>query len=353
MSNHTKSTAFVMTNEEAVAATGVHPATTTPKLQWVNIANLTAYLVNVLLVYGAKTYGNLPSDSEQSAKYQTLVTPSAYAFAIWAVINPAEFVWAVAQMLPSYRANAFVIHGVGYYFVLTCLAQASWSILFSTQNITWSVVAMLTILFSLLMILWKTSHVHPTTTTTTIPVATPSTVLDEEDHGASRNHHHIRSHFRGIRDYWLFKFPFELHVAWITAATALNINVALVAWNAPVDTRLVVAWFSLFVVAGVALSFLLQGARLNGKSQWVVPVVMTWTAYAIAQELGHPNELIVDTFHANDIHTVKVGAFVVTALIILALQVKVLYDYLVKRSSPPLSEYMDAYHRIEEIESSN
>jgi translocator protein len=352
MSNRAKNTASVMTDEEAVAATGVRSTAATPKLQWVNIANLTAYLVNVLLVYGAKTYGNLPSDSEQSTKYQTLVTPSAYAFAIWAVINPAELVWAVAQMLPSYRSNEFVIHGVGYYFVLTCLAQASWSILFSTQNITWSLVAMLTILFSLLVILWKTFQVRPTTTSTTTPVASPSTALDEVDHSVIRNHH-IQSHFRAMRDYWLFKFPFELHVAWIMAASVLNINVALVAWNAPVDTRLVVAWSSLFLVAGVALSFLLQGARLNGNSQWVVPVVMTWTAYAIARELGHPNELIVDTFQANDIHTVKVGAFAVTAMILLALHVKVLCDYLVKRSSPPLSEYMAAYHRIEEIESSN
>lgn len=95
------------------------------KLQAVNYANIAAYIFNAAITYGVGVSGYFPTNEELSAKYQTLVTPSGYAFAIWGIIFLSEAVFTVLQALPAYRSSDVVVKGVGYYFVLACIAQVS------------------------------------------------------------------------------------------------------------------------------------------------------------------------------------------------------------------------------------
>ena len=70
--------------------------------------NMLAYLVNLGITYGSLTGAFGATNEELSEKYQTLVTPAGYAFAIWGAIFTWEGIFAVAQMFPSLSTSPVV-----------------------------------------------------------------------------------------------------------------------------------------------------------------------------------------------------------------------------------------------------
>ncbi len=93
------------------------------KLQALNYSNIAAYILNAAVTYGVGLSGFFPTNEELSAKYQTIVTPAGYAFSIWGIVFLAEAIFTVAQALPAYRSSDVVVKGVGYYYVMACIAQ--------------------------------------------------------------------------------------------------------------------------------------------------------------------------------------------------------------------------------------
>jgi benzodiazapine receptor len=264
------------------------PTASANRLQAVNYANVIAYVANASVVFCSTAVG-LPDNATLSEKYQTLVTPSGYAFAIWGPIFIAELVWAIAQLLPAYRSSELVMKGVGYYFVAACLAQCAWTVTFGLEKILLSLIAMVSILIPLVIVLMKTSS--------------------------------LRAGSIGL--YWLLKFPFEIHAAWIMAATLVNVNVLLVSLNVPPSSQTYAGWASLVVAVVVGLYFTL-------KQKWVVPTVLAWAAIAIAVELSNPKETIVATFSETTIMQTKIAAaFAGASLLVLALA-KIIYDTIKK-----------------------
>jgi benzodiazapine receptor len=245
------------------------------KLQKVNFANLIGYILNTVVTYGVGVSGMLPSNSEISEKYQTLITPAGFAFAIWGVIFTSELIWAVVQMLPKYRARDVVVYGVGWNYVYACTAQMAWTLCFTTEHIALSLIAMVSILIPLVMILTKLSQL-------------PS---------------------ESIGYYWLLKFPFEIHAAWIMAATLVNANVLLVAWNLAPSIQVGAAWLSLGVLASTSFYY-------TYKQKWVVPAVLAWASYAINSELSNIRESIANTFSMESIDAIQVATGLLAALII-------------------------------------
>ena len=75
------------------ATYSVNPASLTSpssngcRLTCMNYVNILAFAINVVVTYGIGVGGilDLPTNDELSAKYQTLVTPIGWAFAIWGV----------------------------------------------------------------------------------------------------------------------------------------------------------------------------------------------------------------------------------------------------------------------------
>jgi benzodiazapine receptor len=269
---------------KSIKPTAMTTSETTQKIQWINIANLVAYLANAFVTYGVGVSGKFPTNSELSAKYQTLVTPSGYAFSIWSIIFTAELVWAIFQLFPSYRANELV-DGVSYYFILACVAQMLWSIVFTTEQIAFSLIAMVSILIPLLIIITKSTKIGHQT----------------------------------LGEYWLMKFPFQIHAGWIMAATLVNFNVVLVAWNVPSNLQVFSGWLSLIALTCSAVYFIL-------KRQWVVPSVLSWASLAIYAELRNPRESIVTGFSKTSIAMLKDGSLVCAVLILLGILGQLLYD---------------------------
>merc|ERR1719502_929369 len=103
------------------------------KLQPLNYANVIAFVLNCLFTFGATSAFGLPDNATLSIKYQTLVTPAPYAFAIWGAIFLSQFIWTVGQCLPAYRSTELVVKGVGYNYVFACAAQSIWTIVFGLE----------------------------------------------------------------------------------------------------------------------------------------------------------------------------------------------------------------------------
>lgn len=216
------------------------------ELNRLNYANVLAYVANVLVTYsvGNGVFPGAKSNSELSVKYQTLVTPSGYAFAIWGIIFIAQGIFTIAQLLPSMRGSDLVqARGLGWSYVIVCLAQIVWSFFFAYEYIELSVVAMICILVFLVRTVVNQTKV----------------VVEEEETATS------------TRDFWLLRFPFSIHCGWITAAAFVNFNVLVVKLGASANLQYYSALGSLMhllMIAGFALFY--------GAGEYVIPSVLVW-----------------------------------------------------------------------------
>lgn len=116
------------------------------------VANLIA-LVGTFIVntYAAVLGLNGKTTGEISDLYPVLITPPGYVFQIWTVIYFLLLVFAVYQALPSKRGAPFHSR-VSYFFVLSCVANMAWLILWHWGYIVPSVVPMFILLASLVAI---------------------------------------------------------------------------------------------------------------------------------------------------------------------------------------------------------
>ena len=210
--------------------------------------NLFAYVLNVAVTYIVGLgFLNLPSNGELSLKYQTLVTPVGWAFAIWGIIFTLQAIWVLIPLFASQQRETTWITAVGYNYVYVCLAQAAWTLTFTTERIALSCISMLLILFFLVRLVRQL-----------LPLAEHYTVSQ----------------------YTLRVAPFTIHMAWILAATFVNLNVWLVAEKVVAVVQFYAAVTSLLVLFATALWFLWR--KQGGDT--VVPTVLTWALLGIFVE---------------------------------------------------------------------
>lgn len=269
-----------------------------PSLSAKNYLNVVAYVLNVILVYGVGTAGWLgtPTNQELSSKYQTLVTPRSSAFAIWAVIFLSQGAFSLIQLLPRFRASPMVRDGVGYWYCAVVGTQIGWTFAFAYEVIPLSLMFMLLIWISLVALLYRQYHT--------------------ESDGSPW-------------EFWALRFPFAVHAGWITAASALNVNVQLVSMDRAADVQLGVAIVSLAVLHAVSVWVLFMVERPN----WTIACVLSWAFGWIYAELGSPNEKIEGTFSEQTIDGVRYAAIAVA--VIIALQIVVRLGLLVRPSWNP------------------
>lgn len=271
-----------------------------------NVANLVAYILNVVITYviGASNLFSLPTNAELSEKYQTIVTPAGWAFAIWGIIFISQLVWVVYQTaVPSQRSSPFV-SAVAYNYVWVCVAQIGWTLCFTFEVIFPSVVCMLGILLFLARIVFA-----------------------------------LNDQF-SIKDYILWKFPFTLHCGWIIAASIVNINVMLVYLELSAIVLFYSAIGSLVALLAVAMSFLAKDSVV------VVPVI--WALFGVQSELKAPKESITAVFSAQWIDYARYGAIGVASLLSVFLVVKVVRSFRASRNKESTSPDEGTYLRHNE-----
>ena len=119
---------------------------------------------------------------------EVLIIPASYAFAIWGVIYLGLFGFAIYQALPPQRQNP-LLRQVGYFLVVSSVAQIVWVFSFLSRWFLLSLVAMLVILLPLMIIVQR---------------------LGMEKKKISRI------------DKWLIQIPLSIYLSWISIATIVN-----------------------------------------------------------------------------------------------------------------------------------
>jgi hypothetical protein len=298
----------------------------TEKLNHKNILNLLAYIVNIVLTYGIGNAGwiGTPDNGELSDKYQTIVTPNSRAFSIWAVIFVFQAIFAVAQMLPRFRAVDMVQKGVGYWYCLVCAMQIGWTFTVSTHESESVYMSAITSNNSA-----PTHHALQFAYEIIEASLTCMLLLWLSLIGLLYSQYYAKSD-NSLVEFWLLRFPFAIHAGWITAASALNVNVLVVSMDQPANIQLAVAIISLAVLHAISVWVLFNIPRPN----WTIACVLSWAFGWIYYELQEPNDLIKETFAADIISGVAYAAIAV-AVGIIPLQMLIRLSLLIRPSWNP------------------
>lgn len=263
--------------DQATETANPHPN----KLNWLNPV---FYILNFVITYGVGTKGWLGngSNAELSEKYQTLVTPKASAFSIWSIIFVMQAVFCVLQVLPRFRATEMIQKGVGYSYILICILQVCWTLAFAYEIIWLALIFMLMIWASLLGLLYSQYYVKSEGT---------------------------------LFEFWFLRFPFAIHCGWLTAASALNVNVLVVQQDASAAVQLAVGIVSLAILHAISV-WVLFGIR---RANYTIASVLAWANGWIYAELQSPKDSIVQRFSEDAVSGVSYAAvavaFIITAQI--------------------------------------
>jgi hypothetical protein len=209
------------------------------------IANVIAFalviVVNVLanlLPLNGKTTASI-SDS-----YPTLITPAGYVFSIWGIIYTLLLIFTVFQALPSNRNKPF-LHQVGYFFMLSSLANAVWLFMWHYGYIALSVVPMFVLLASLIFIY------------TRLQIGRSSVTMRER---------------LGVH------VPFSVYLGWITVAPIANVAAAAISLDLDGLGLGEATWAVLVIIIALAITL---GVIIT-RRDIAYSLVLVWALVGIA-----------------------------------------------------------------------
>lgn len=181
------------------------------------------------------------SQAEISAMYQTRITPAGFAFSIWGVIYTLVGI-SLGWMLYKHkeRKTKQIIDGIGYWFIISSLANILWTVTFAYLQLPLSTVIIFILLFSLTRIVMNLSKLR-------------------------------------INLSPLYPVTFGLYTGWVMIASVVNIAASLVQaeWGAFGISELV--WATLIIVVAVAIVFFVTYRTTNA----IIPLPVAWAYYAI------------------------------------------------------------------------
>lgn len=128
-------------------------------LKKLSVFNFISVLVAIVMSYYSQTGAfNGNTMATVSAKYNSLFTPAAYAFAIWGVIYLALLAYSGFQVFTAFRneKEGGFIKDTGPWFLIANLANAAWVVAWLYEYTGLSVIIMFLILFSLIRIILQT-----------------------------------------------------------------------------------------------------------------------------------------------------------------------------------------------------
>lgn len=173
-----------------------------------------------------------------------LITPENYAFAIWGIIYLGLIAYGIYQFAPERRQDP-TIQRVDKLLIVACVAQIIWIFLFTLQQFTASILAMLAILLPLIGIYLALNI------------------------GLERVSRRRR---------WSAQIPFSIYLGWISVATIVNIASALyiAGWNGWGIGE--VTWTAIMLGVATGLAALVIWRR----GDIPLPLVFVWAFVAIA-----------------------------------------------------------------------
>ncbi len=195
--------------------------------------------------------------------------PAGYVFAIWGVIYLGLIAFAIFQAQPRAR-DSQTVEKVGVWFIVSCLANIVWLLLFQNNQVWASTIAMIVLLVSLLMIYTRLGIGRT-------PVST------------------------AVK--WMTHIPFSIYLGWITVATVANFSAALYVSGNIVSFLGISAdvWAVIMMIVAAAITFAMLYLRRDAAYAFVV----VWALIGInarsfetdlfIREVGSLNAALVDT----------------------------------------------------------
>lgn len=213
---------------------------------WTVIAALVATIAVNYLAIALPLGGN--TTEELSDRFPVVVTPAGYAFSIWSLIYLGLIAFAIYQALPAYR-DRDVVAAIRGPFLLSSLANIAWIFLWHYEQVTLSLVAMVTLLGSLLVIYRRVA---------------------------------ARLGSLSSLESWTVRWPFSLYLGWITVATIVNTSVVLYNFGWRGDPLTASAWGVLLIAVATSIA-LLVSTRMGDP---VYGAVIAWALVGITVQRG-------------------------------------------------------------------
>ncbi|MBC7960560.1 MAG: tryptophan-rich sensory protein [Vallitaleaceae bacterium] len=191
------------------------------------VANGISFLATLIVNMFASTRGiNGKTTGEISDQYPNLFVPADITFAIWIVIYLLLGVFCLFQLYIAFvkTKEAKFIENIGFYFVLSCLANMSWLFAWHYEKIGLSVCFMVVLLVSLIQIYLSLN---------------------------------IQYKYKKIKAYkYGVLIPISVYLGWISIATIANITVYLVSRNWQGFGLSDVLWTVIVIVVGISLGMI-------------------------------------------------------------------------------------------------
>lgn len=228
------------------------------------------FLTLTLIVNALGGFGfiNDTTQSDVSNEYFTLITPSSTTFSIWSLI----YGLLIVSLLVMYfkRDEEYyqqVINKITPFFILSCILNMTWIVLFSFVLVELSTLFILGYAIVLALICQQLMRIHE-------------------------------------NNRWLLPLTFGLYTGWLMIATVVNIATSLVKieWNGFGISDNIWAIIILIVSVGLVI-----GVSLSVKNA-ALPLSVAWAYFGIYQKLA--NE------YANDYSFLKLVAIIGVVVLI-------------------------------------
>jgi len=225
-------------------------------------------LANTLPINGFDT-------GELSDFYPNLFVPAGFTFSIWGIIYLTVLVFVVWSLVQAFnnKGNDGFLQKIGPWFLISCLANASWILAWHYLQVGLSLVIMLTILLSLIAIYLRLGI------------------------GKDRSSN---------SDRYIVHLPFSLYLGWITIATVANATTVLVhnnwgGWGLSEET-----WTVIVIVVATFISMTV----LLSRADVFYSAVTIWAFYGIyakRQMQVEPEQSIIYALMGGILLVVAVG----------------------------------------------
>ena len=205
--------------------------------------------------------------------FDVYFVPAGYVFSIWSLIYLGLIAYTIFQALPAQRENPR-LRQTGWWFVLSSAANSIWLVLWHYGYYGLSVLAMLTILISLIVIYQRLG---------------------------------VGQHAVPSGERWFVHLPFSIYLGWITVATIANVTALLdyVNWNGFGISPEV--WT--FIMLGVAV--VVAGLMAYTRQDIAYLLVLIWAFIGIGVEQADTPQVA----NAANLAAAVVALFVIMVII--------------------------------------